>query len=515
VTHSGHARAVLRRSLGAAGAAGRSIGGRARRASRHPVAACAPSLIAVVLAWALAGRPLQDWVIGLGMDDQRGALLASLLVVLGGAAVSTAAGAGAAVTRCGCLLGMCAVEVGPFLAGSAHAPVTPGLHARVVVWGWIVQPVGMLLMGWLAATAGSALGMLLRSDLLAAWRRLRARHLLWLGVLPALAVVLIGWRAAATALQDGPLADLYTYAAAPAPARLPAETVHGTRGGPLRGAEGSEHQAAAPTMVKPSHQLQVLQSGRLAGLRIDGREVEVYLPAAYDTEPSTAFPVVYFLHGYPGTQTQWLNGAQLPGVLDQLIATRTVPPLIAVLPDGSGQVDSDAEWGDTARGDAVERWLIGEVLPGVDARYRTLGARYRGIAGLSAGGFGAVNLATRHPDLFGWAASYSGYFTARQDIFGEQARANSPAVTARQLGPEQRMPLYIGIGSVDAEFLADNRRFEAELRRLGWTPLTTDVVPGGHGWQAWRLELVHSLEWLGSLWGPGLSHLEPARPPVA
>ncbi|HEY0409705.1 MAG TPA: hypothetical protein VGE42_05500 [Candidatus Dormibacteraeota bacterium] len=44
------------------------------------------------------------------------------------------------------------------------------------------------------------------------------------------------------------------------------------------------------------------------------------------------------------------------------------------------------------------------------------------------------------------------------------------------------------------------RRMGTELRRLGWKPVSFDVVPGGHGWVAWRLELVHSLEWLGALW---------------
>jgi enterochelin esterase-like enzyme len=506
--------AVLRRLVGLT----RAAGGTAARARRHRLAAVAPALLAVVAAWALAGRPLHDWVVGLGMDDERGALIASLLLVLTGAAACTAAGAGTAATRWGCLLALCAVEVGPFLVGSARVPAIPGLHARVVVWGWLVQPVGMLLMGWVTATAGAALGTLLRSDLLAAWRALRRRRLLWLGVLPGLALLAVGWRAATTALQDGPLADLYTYATAPAPAPPPHHTsavAHRVGGVPPRSAGSSESRVSTPP-VPPVHQLQVLQSGHLVTLRIGGREVDVDLPAAYDTEPSAAFPVVYLLHGYPGTQTQWLTGGQLPGVLEQLIATRAIPPLIAVLPDGTGQVDGDAEWGDTAAGDTVEQWLTGQVIPAVDARFRTLGARYRGIAGLSAGGFGAVNLATRHPDLFGWAASYSGYFTARRDIFGEQAPANSPAETVRQLNAARRMPLFIGIGSQDTEFLADNRRFEAELRRLGWAPLDTDLVPGGHGWLAWRLEMVHSLEWLGTLWGPGLNQpAPPARPPVA
>jgi enterochelin esterase-like enzyme len=200
-------------------------------------------------------------------------------------------------------------------------------------------------------------------------------------------------------------------------------------------------------------------------------------------------------------------------VLDQLIAARVIPPLIAVLPNGNGDATADAEWGDTARGDRVEDWLVDQVVPAVDARYRTLGGQRRGIAGLSAGGYGAVNIAVHHPEIFDWAASYSGYFTARRDLFkGPAAAANSPLLSVARIGAVDRMPLYVGVGTGDGHFLEANETFGTELRRLGWEPVSFDVVPGGHGWAAWRLEMVHSLEWLGTLWPPPTEHLVPGAP---
>jgi enterochelin esterase-like enzyme len=236
---------------------------------------------------------------------------------------------------------------------------------------------------------------------------------------------------------------------------------------------------------------------------VAGHRVVAYLPAVYNAEPQGRFPVVYFLHGFPGNPEQWFgSGAQLPAVLDQLIDDHKLPPLIAVMPDGNGVHLSDTEWGNTAAGDRVETWLVNRVVSAVDARYGGLGATYRGIAGFSAGGFGAVNLAVRHPSVFRWAASWSGLFTARSDIFGAAAKANSPQLTGPHLPVAQRMPLYVADGEGDLDFRAETQRFVATLRQAGWSPLKAESVGGGHGWEAWRAEMVDSLVWLGALWGP-------------
>src|SRR5205085_1918323 len=105
-----------------------------------------------------------------------------------------------------------------------------------------------------------------------------------------------------------------------------------------------------------------------------GRATLFSVPAGYARDRGRRYPVLYFLHGYPGNPDQWLgSGAQLPQVLDQLIDGGVIPPVIVAMPDGNGTAVSDAEWGDSARGDHVEDWVVGSVVPAVDARYRTLG----------------------------------------------------------------------------------------------------------------------------------------------
>jgi enterochelin esterase family protein len=94
--------------------------------------------------------------------------------------------------------------------------------------------------------------------------------------------------------------------------------------------------------------------------------------------------------------------------LDRLIAARKVPPMIVASPDcftaigGSQYVDSSAVG-------RYETFVVREVVPRLDRAFRTKGnARHRGVVGKSSGGYGALMLGMKHPDLFGALASHSG-----------------------------------------------------------------------------------------------------------
>jgi enterochelin esterase-like enzyme len=243
-------------------------------------------------------------------------------------------------------------------------------------------------------------------------------------------------------------------------------------------------------------------TGHVESFTLGGHSVLVDVPGAAAALPGTHFPVVYFLHGTPGTAESWITSGNMPAVLDSLEASGQVPPMIAVFPDDQGVIADDSWWGDTALGDTVETWLVDQLVPTVDSRYPTLGAAYRGIAGISAGGFGAVNISLHHPGTFSWVASYSGVFTAPSSIFGSASATNSPELTAASLPAARRTPLFLGGGAGDTEFLPDTQRFIATVTGLGWAPLHTEIVPGPHGWQAWSVEARDSLVWLGHLWAP-------------
>lgn len=143
------------------------------------------------------------------------------------------------------------------------------------------------------------------------------------------------------------------------------------------------------------------------------RDVYVYLPPGYDkAPPSRRYPLVLLLTGFTGLgespfQRQAFSES-LNERLDRLIGERRMAPMIVASPDcftslgGSQYVDSAAVGN-------YETFVVREVVPHLDAVLRTRpGPRHRGIVGKSSGGYGALMLGMKHPDVFGAVASHAG-----------------------------------------------------------------------------------------------------------
>lgn len=478
----------------------RSLSGPLQLAGDHltVVAAAGAAALCVLLDW-LLGSGLEQWFVAQGMDDERAYLLSALVLALLATAAIGAASRRPGPTRVGGLVGFVAIQIVPFLIRAANAPGTPGLRYTENVAGWILQPLGMLLLAALSVIVGAALGLGLARDAARIPGLLRRRRL-WPVIALVIVLVVAATGAALTALQVGPLSALRDYNVRTGPALAAVAPTPTPDGG------------TAPVVASPTPDETLLRQlpGELQYLTIAGHPVDVYVPGVYAADADLRLPVLYLLHGTPGDQSEWLTGGQVEGVFDQLIAKGTIPPMIAVLPNGNEKYSNDTEWGNSSQGD-VETWLMDQVIPAIDSQYRTLGAAYRGIAGLSSGGFGAVNLAIGNPTDFSWAASYSGYFVGRSTIFGTAWRANSPLYTAAGVPAAERMPLYLGAGSQDYDFRPGTLAFAATLKSIGWTDYDLQTVPGGHGWVAWSAEMVQSLTWLGQIWGPTPWYAPPAQ----
>ena len=159
----------------------------------------------------------------------------------------------------------------------------------------------------------------------------------------------------------------------------------------------------------------VLDSAILAGNRPgdpSARPVPVYLPPGYDDDPARRYPLIVMLTGYGGTGPHLLNlrawDESLPQQLDRLIGGGTMLPAIVVMPDCWTRYGGSQYLNSSALGN-YEDYLIQEVIPFVDGRYRTLVDRaHRAVLGKSSGGYGAMVQAMHHPEVFGAMACHSG-----------------------------------------------------------------------------------------------------------
>jgi len=130
----------------------------------------------------------------------------------------------------------------------------------------------------------------------------------------------------------------------------------------------------------------------------------VYLPAGYDGG-TARYPVVYLFHGFSDSHKEW--EPRLKPVLDRLVSERRLPPMIFVLPNGRNAYLSSYFTNSKTAGN-WEDYVVRDLVPDIDSSYRTLkNARSRGITGYSKGGFVALRMAMRYPDVFSSAYAIS------------------------------------------------------------------------------------------------------------
>lgn len=142
------------------------------------------------------------------------------------------------------------------------------------------------------------------------------------------------------------------------------------------------------------------------------RPLWVYLPPGYDDEPERRYPSVYLIQGLTGQLDMWRNRApfrrNLPELADALFAAGEAPPTIVVWVDAWTSLGG-SQFLDSPGTGNYHSYLCDEVVPWVDAGYRTLAAaEHRGIAGKSSGGYGAMVTPMLRPDLFGALATHAG-----------------------------------------------------------------------------------------------------------
>jgi len=222
--------------------------------------------------------------------------------------------------------------------------------------------------------------------------------------------------------------------------------------------------------------------------------VDVVLPPGYASHPSRRYPVLYLLDGSPGSPSNFVAIGEVADAEAELVAARRIQPLILVVPAGGRSFFADEEWANGIQpGNDWETFVARDLVNSVDARYRTVASgAWRGLAGLSEGGYGSLNIGLHHPGEFRLLESWSGYMHAEPifAIYGHDQRLlryNSPAHTVRAVAPQLRSDgTYIWFYSGTHDPLTpQNLAFRAQLTALS-IPHHYFLWPGAHDWGMWR-----------------------------
>ena len=212
------------------------------------------------------------------------------------------------------------------------------------------------------------------------------------------------------------------------------------------------------------------------------RQVWVYRPAVPDT---AALPVLYFLHGLPGGAFDLAQQIDLAHQLDQAFLEDGEAPFVVAVPDGNSRGAVDPEWADSVKGHVkLETFVTGPLIDAVEGQNRR-DPRHRAIAGFSMGGYGAVTLALKHPELYGQVAALAGYFHVDDPshVFGRRPAleaANSPDQHAGDFGAQR---VFLADGAQDDEPVVrgETARFARLLADAGH-PVAVSLPLGGHSW---------------------------------
>ncbi len=233
----------------------------------------------------------------------------------------------------------------------------------------------------------------------------------------------------------------------------------------------------------------------------------VILPPGYRDSRTTRYPVLYLLHGHAGHYTDWVTRTN---VADYAAQYR----MIVVMPEGN-----DSWYVDSAvvATDKYESYILKELIPDVDKRFRTIQARYgRAVAGLSMGGYGAIKYGLKYPTTFVFVASMSGAFGVTRytenemggsnwepflKTFGpvgsETRKANDVFEIARGLSPARVASLpyfYFDCGTEDAAQHFKPNRELAEIFLEKKIAHEYRELPGTHSWVYWDQQVQEVLK---------------------
>lgn len=280
---------------------------------------------------------------------------------------------------------------------------------------------------------------------------------------------------------------------------------------------------AFPLALAAAAHAQVAHGMVKEGLTFDSKTLgakvryTIYLPFDYETS-NRFYPVVYLLHGYNDNDMAWIQFGEANLIADEAIAKREIPAMIIAMPDAG------ASWYINNYNGSVryEDFFFQEFVPYIESHYRVRPEKnYRGVAGLSMGGFGTLVYAMRHADQFAAAAALSAavntadQFIAMDDrawsrwptiVYGpgsgaaritEHLLSYSPIHIAETGEVEKLKSVRIYLDCGDDDYLTTGNALLHVALTQRQIPHEYRVRDGAHTWSYWRSGLLEALKFIG------------------
>ncbi|MET1066339.1 MAG: alpha/beta hydrolase-fold protein [Arthrobacter sp.] len=244
----------------------------------------------------------------------------------------------------------------------------------------------------------------------------------------------------------------------------------------------------------------------------DSREAYIYLPPAYFATSRPALPVLVLFSGQPGAPADWLTGGALRSRMDRYAAAHhgVAPVVVVVDPNGSASgntlcMDSRIARADTFLAADVPAWINRTLDVDPDPAQWAAG-------GFSFGGTCAMQMVTRHPDVYGSALAFSSekepaLAKEREKTIAASFAGDTAAfdrLTPLRLMKDHRFDghaIYFGAGERDPEFIGYMDLLSQAARAAGFAVEARRIPDAGHSWETASKGLPAGLDFLASRWG--------------
>jgi putative tributyrin esterase len=235
-----------------------------------------------------------------------------------------------------------------------------------------------------------------------------------------------------------------------------------------------------------------------------GRRADITVYHPQPDHDSNRLPVVILLHGVYGSHWAWTVSGRATEILDNLVRQQACKPMLLVMPsdglfdDGSGYVPHhDADY---------EKWIVQDVLDVIRENYDQVSEQSPVfISGLSMGGYGALRLGAKYPQLFKGFTGMSSitHFDQIKLFTQDFSKIRSSALVQDGVlewmikNKELLPPFRFDCGTEDL-LIEFNRSLHLELDQLGISHEYAEH-PGGHSWNYWQKHLPETLCFFSSL----------------